>query len=73
MIQYTTISIRPETKARLDEMGKKNESYDSLVNRLVECKNSFNDVRITAELLKKAILESTQKVETRTIKPQESS
>ena len=36
MTNITTISMEAETKARLDKHGKKNESYDSLMNRLLD-------------------------------------
>lgn len=32
----TTITIKKETKSRLDNHGSKNESYDTIVNRLVD-------------------------------------
>ena len=32
----TTIKIFPETRDRLKELGKKGESYDSLINRILE-------------------------------------
>lgn len=36
MKDFTTITVKRETKAELDEMGKKNESYDDLIKRLLE-------------------------------------
>lgn len=33
---FTTITIKRETKAKLDKLGKKNESYEDLVKRLIE-------------------------------------
>ena len=32
----TTISITPETKARLEALGKKNETYEDIIIRLIE-------------------------------------
>lgn len=33
--EFTSISIKPDTKARLEKLGKKGESWDELLNRLV--------------------------------------
>jgi hypothetical protein len=32
----TSIRVRPETKARLDRFGRKNQSYDQLLNELMD-------------------------------------
>ncbi len=32
----TTISLDPETRDRLKSLGRKGESYDDLVNRLID-------------------------------------
>ena len=32
----TTIAITPETKARLEALGKKNETYEDIIKRLIE-------------------------------------
>jgi predicted CopG family antitoxin len=34
-----TILVRDETRERLKEMGKKGQSYDELINQLLENKN----------------------------------
>jgi hypothetical protein len=36
MENITTITIRKETKQKLASLGKKDESYDSIVNRILE-------------------------------------
>jgi HD-like signal output (HDOD) protein len=36
MEKYTTIAIKPETKRRLERYRLERESYDRLVNRLLE-------------------------------------
>jgi hypothetical protein len=36
MDEITTISIRKTTKMRLNEHGKKNESYDTVLNQLID-------------------------------------
>lgn len=33
---YTTIRIRKETRERLKRIGRKDESYDSILNRLID-------------------------------------
>jgi len=35
MNNRTTITIFEKTEKRLDALGKKNESYDELINRLI--------------------------------------
>jgi predicted CopG family antitoxin len=35
----TTILVRDETRERLKEIGKKGQSYDQLINQLLEIKN----------------------------------
>jgi hypothetical protein len=32
----TSIRVRPETKARLDRHGRKNQSYDQLLNEIMD-------------------------------------
>ncbi len=34
--KYETIPVFPETKILVDEFGKKNETYDELINRLLK-------------------------------------
>ena len=34
---YTTIRVSRETKRRLDEIGRKGETYDDIIRRLLEC------------------------------------
>ncbi|MDO8428325.1 MAG: hypothetical protein Q7S92_03870 [Candidatus Diapherotrites archaeon] len=34
--QITTIQLTPETRERLRELGKKDETYDEIINRLVD-------------------------------------
>jgi len=36
MIDFTTITIKRETKERLDMVGYKSESYDKLLNRILD-------------------------------------
>ncbi len=33
---YTTIRVRKETRERLKQIGRKDESYDSILNRLID-------------------------------------
>lgn len=35
MPEVTTISIRQETRKKLMELGKKGETYDDVINRLI--------------------------------------
>lgn len=35
-VARTTISLDPETRDRLKSLGRKGESYDDLVNRLID-------------------------------------
>ncbi len=32
----TTIQVRPETRERLKELGKKGDTYDEIINRLID-------------------------------------
>jgi len=32
----TTIQVRPETRERLKDLGKKGETYDEIINRLID-------------------------------------
>lgn|GEM_PF-1300807 len=32
----TTIQVRPETRDRLKDLGKKGETYDEIINRLID-------------------------------------
>jgi len=34
--EMTTIGVRIRTRLRLQDVGKKNETYDDIVNRLVD-------------------------------------
>jgi len=34
--EMTTISIRKTTRERLKEVGKKGETYDEIINRLID-------------------------------------
>jgi len=34
--EYTTIQLSRETKKKLDELGKKNETYEEIIKRLLE-------------------------------------
>jgi len=36
MVNITTIQLTKETRERLLEIGKKKETYDDLINRLIE-------------------------------------
>jgi predicted CopG family antitoxin len=38
-MHMTTILVRDETRERLKEIGKKGQSYDELINKLLENKN----------------------------------
>jgi len=40
MGEYTTISIKKKTKDRLIKYGRMNESFDELLNRLLDIVNS---------------------------------
>ena len=44
--KYETIPVFPETKMRVDEFGKKNETYDELINRLLEIAKKSQTVSI---------------------------
>jgi len=37
--QDPKISIKPSVKEKLDELGKKNESYNDLIKRILEERN----------------------------------
>jgi len=37
MSDWTYIRIKKETAQRLKELGKKGETYDEIINRLIEC------------------------------------
>jgi len=32
----TTIQVRPETRDRLKDLGKKGDTYDEIINRLID-------------------------------------
>ncbi|MDO8428225.1 MAG: hypothetical protein Q7S92_03360 [Candidatus Diapherotrites archaeon] len=34
--QITTIQLTPKTRERLRDLGKKDETYDTIINRLVD-------------------------------------
>ena len=36
MVSITTIQLTKETRGKLLEIGKKKETYDDLINRLIE-------------------------------------
>lgn len=36
MQEITTITIRKETREKLKELGKKGETYDDILNRLIQ-------------------------------------
>jgi hypothetical protein len=40
MNKITTIRIKVKTKKRLDEFGKKSETYDDIINRLLDLAKS---------------------------------
>jgi hypothetical protein len=35
-MEYTSIRIKPETRDRLQKAGRKGETYDQIVNRLLD-------------------------------------
>ncbi len=36
-VPLTTIKVQTTTRDRLADVGKKRESYDALINRLIDC------------------------------------
>lgn len=48
MGQVTTIKISQKVKRQLDRIGHKNESYEDLIRKLLECyyKNCLDDEQI---------------------------
>ena len=36
VIEYTTIRIRKDTREKLKRMGRKGETYDEIINRLIK-------------------------------------
>lgn len=36
MADYTTISVKKETKKRLEDKGKKGQTFDELINELID-------------------------------------
>lgn len=45
----TTISLDPETRDRLKELGQKGETYDELVNRLIDVYLNAREAQEAAE------------------------
>ncbi len=46
MDEVTTVKVTKKTKGRLAELGKKNETYEEIIERLIEFfTNSSKDVR----------------------------
>lgn len=41
VIKYTTIRLEKETVTMLQEVGKKNETYDEIIKRLLENANKL--------------------------------
>lgn len=35
MMKRTTLAVSPETKAKLERLGRKGESYDDIIHRLL--------------------------------------
>jgi len=42
--KLTTIQVSTDTRARLIELGKKGESYDKIINRVIEGYCDFMEV-----------------------------
>jgi|YelNatPaOPRAMG01_1025707.scaffolds.fasta_scaffold17309_2 predicted DNA-binding protein len=43
MVEYTNIRLKRETVEKLKKLGFKGETYDDIINRLIECyKNRVN-------------------------------
>jgi len=36
MAKFETIALNPETKAKLNQLGKKSETYDEIVSTLIQ-------------------------------------
>jgi predicted CopG family antitoxin len=45
MKQMTTVKVRRETKKMLADMGKKEDTYDDVIMRLIEFYNKNSKVR----------------------------
>lgn len=47
----TTIAVRPETKLKLDRLGRKGESYDDIIQRLLSI--SEEELELIEEVYKR--------------------
>lgn len=51
--EYTLIRVRKSTVERLKEVGYKKETYDDIINRLIDSKKRYDDmVNLMIERLK---------------------
>lgn len=43
MTKFETIALNPETKVKLNQLGKKGETYDKIVSTLIQTLEEKND------------------------------
>ena len=46
----TVIQLRTATRERLKEIGKKGESYDAIINRILDDRNNSGHAPLTTEV-----------------------
>ncbi len=51
MLDITTIQVMKNTRDRLLEIGMKKETYDDLINRLIDFYESINKESVNKEVL----------------------
>jgi hypothetical protein len=62
MISNSTIQIRTVTRKRLKQIGRKNQTYDQLINELIETRNSHDPLDRGFESLQSSESRSPQEL-----------
>ena len=50
MSEFVTVNVKPKTKERLKDRGKKDESYDKIVNQLIDDSDKLQRIKGKVEV-----------------------